>query len=48
MCFNIMIDFSVRCSLLEGKSGVAPISRFDASEFPTTFAAQIKDLDIEG
>ena len=37
-----------RCSLLEGKSGVGPITRFDASEFPTTFAAQIKDLDIEG
>lgn len=36
------------CSLLEGKSGVGPITRFDASDFPTTFAAQIKDLDIEG
>lgn len=36
------------CSLLEGKSGVGQITRFDASEFPTTFAAQIKDFDIEG
>lgn len=35
-------------SLLEGKTGVAPITRFDASEFPTTFAAQIKDFDNEG
>ncbi|CAL5226214.1 g9054 [Coccomyxa viridis] len=35
-------------SLLEGKSGVGQITRFDASDFPTTFAAQIKDLDIEG
>ncbi len=38
----------LRHSLLEGKSGVGQITRFDASDFPTTFAAQIKDLDIEG
>ena len=25
-----------------------PISRFDATQFPTTFAAQIEDFDIEG
>lgn len=36
------------CSLLEGKSGVKPISRFDASDFPTTFAAQIENFDNEG
>lgn len=36
------------CSLLAGKSGVEEISRFDASEFPTRFAAQIKDFDPEG
>ena len=35
-------------SLLEGKTGVAQITRFDASDFPTTFAAQIKDFDNEG
>ena len=35
-------------SLLEGKSGVKPISRFDASDFPTTFAAQIENFDNEG
>jgi hypothetical protein len=35
-------------SLLEGKTGVKPISRFDASQFPTTFAAQIEDFDNEG
>lgn len=33
--------------LLEGISGVEHISRFDASEFPTNFAAQIKDFDNE-
>ena len=32
--------------LLEGVSGVDYISRFDASDFPTKFAAQIKDFDV--
>ncbi len=27
---------------------MSQITRFDASEFPTTFAAQIKDFDNEG
>lgn len=36
------------CSLLAGKSGVGEIERFDASKFPTRFAAQIKDFDSEG
>ena len=31
---------------LEGKSGVGPITLFDASKFPTTFAAQVKDFDL--
>ena len=34
--------------LLAGTSGVGPITRFDASEYPTHFAAQIKDFDNEG
>ena len=29
-------------SLLEGKSGTAPITKFDASTFPTRFAAEVK------
>jgi 3-oxoacyl-[acyl-carrier-protein] synthase II len=29
-------------------SGVAQIDRFDASEYPTRFAAQIKNFDDEG
>jgi 3-oxoacyl-[acyl-carrier-protein] synthase II len=33
-------------SILEGKSGVAPITHFDASAFSTHFAAAVKDLDI--
>jgi 3-oxoacyl-[acyl-carrier-protein] synthase II len=33
-------------SQLEGRSGVGPISHFNASRFPTTFAAQVKDFDL--
>lgn len=33
-------------NLLEGKSGVAPITHFDARTFPTTFAAEVKDFDL--
>src|SRR5437763_15372986 len=31
---------------LRGKSGVGRITLFDASTFPTTFAAQVKDFDL--
>ncbi len=31
--------------LVAGVSGVRPIERFDASTFPTTFAAQVRDYD---
>eukprot|EP00877_Chromochloris_zofingiensis_P012164 jgi/Chrzof1/7200/Cz02g14160.t1_KAS1[v5.2] len=34
--------------LLDGVSGVSHIDRFDASDFPTRFAAQIKNFDDEG
>jgi len=34
--------------LLEGTSGVAPIDRFDTTDFPTKFAAQIRNFDNEG
>ncbi len=33
-------------ALVEGKSGVGPISRFNARRFPTTFAAEVKDFDL--
>src|SRR5947209_10934952 len=36
-----------RCQL-EGKSGVGPITLFDASQFPTNFAAQVKNFDLGG
>ena len=32
-------------SLVEGKSGAAPIVRFDASEFDTKFACEVKNFD---
>jgi len=31
---------------LAGQSGVDRITHFDASKFPTTFAAQVKDFDL--
>ncbi|MDC1221511.1 beta-ketoacyl-ACP synthase II [Salibacteraceae bacterium] len=33
-------------NLLKGKSGAAPITRFDASKFKTQFACEVKDLDL--
>src|SRR5580700_6038974 len=32
---------------LEGKSGVSWIEHFNASRFPTRFAAQVKNLDLK-
>jgi 3-oxoacyl-[acyl-carrier-protein] synthase II len=32
-------------NLLAGKSGMAPITQFDASSFPVTFAAEVKNFD---
>jgi len=31
---------------LEGRSGIGPITLFNASRFPTQFAAQVKDFDL--
>src|SRR3954471_20747242 len=32
---------------LDGKSGVGPTWRFDASTFPTKFSSQVKDFDLK-
>jgi len=32
-------------NLLAGKSGMAPITQFDASDYPVTFAAEVKGFD---
>jgi len=34
-------------ALLDGVSGVGPITHFDASEYPTRIAAEVKDFDPE-
>ncbi len=34
-------------NLLMGKSGAAPITRFDASNFKTKFACEVKNLDLD-
>lgn len=34
-------------SLLEGKSGAAPITKFDASKFKTQFACEVKNFDAD-
>ena len=45
-CFGNDVDHFYN-KLLEGTSGVETITRFDASDFPTNFAAQIKNFDNE-
>jgi 3-oxoacyl-[acyl-carrier-protein] synthase II len=33
-------------SLREGRSGIGNITHFDASEYPTTFASEVRDFDL--
>ena len=33
-------------SQIEGRSGVGPIMHFDARNFPTKFASQVKDFEL--
>ncbi|MEK5071387.1 beta-ketoacyl-ACP synthase II [Sporosarcina sp. FSL K6-1508] len=34
-------------SVLEGKSGIGPLTRLDSEQFPVKVAAEVKDFDIE-
>ena len=34
-------------NILAGKSGIAPITHFDVSDYPVKFGGSVKDLDIE-
>jgi 3-oxoacyl-[acyl-carrier-protein] synthase II len=33
-------------AILQGRSGITPITRFDASAFPTRFAGAVRDFDV--
>ncbi len=38
---------SVWARLMAADSGMAPITRFDAATFPTSFAAEVRDFDVD-
>lgn len=44
-CFGNDVDHFYQC-LLQGKSGVVPITKFDVSDYPTKIAGEIRDFDV--
>jgi 3-oxoacyl-[acyl-carrier-protein] synthase II len=38
---------SAWASILAGKSGIGPVTRFDTANFPTRFGGEIRELDLE-
>ena len=34
-------------ALIAGQTGAAPITRFDAADFPVRFACEVKDLEVD-
>lgn len=46
-CFGTDVNHFYQ-KLLEGESGVGPITQFPCDEYPTRFAASVKDFDTEG
>jgi 3-oxoacyl-[acyl-carrier-protein] synthase II len=38
---------SAWASILSGRSGIAPVGRFDTASFPTHFGGEIRDLNLE-
>lgn len=45
-CFGTDVDHFYSC-LLDGKSGVRPITTFPCEDYPTRFAASIQDFDTD-
>ena len=39
---------SPSCRLLDGVSGIKTITKFNCADFPTRFAGQIDNFDVEG
>jgi len=46
-CTGVGVD-AMWASLSAGKSGITPITHFDASEYPTRFAGYVHDFDSSG
>lgn len=44
-CLGVGVD-ALWQGLMQGKSGIAPITKFDASEFRCKIAGEVRDLDI--